>query len=171
MCNNNHGKRCPSSDGRCGSRTSATAEAKVQEHGVSVLWKPANGTEIVADVIFVHGLGGQPRRTWQYCKAKTPATEGTSDATPKKPSWNIFRKENKSESEKGKTGAAPEPSSPPAVTTSEPDSQHCFWPYDLIPDSFGNVRILTYGYDSHPSHFYTGRTVQMNISQDSQQRR
>jgi hypothetical protein len=50
-------------------------------------------------------------------------------------------------------------------TTNKTD---CFWRLDLIPDDFPNVRIMTYGYDSHPTHFYTRKTNEMNISQHAQ---
>ncbi len=145
----------------------------VQEHGVTVLWEPKQGSATLADVIFVHGLGGHPRKTWQYGKAEKSATEETAGAAQERSRWNTsmnrFKTKKSSKSAEDKTPFAPGPSGPLEAPKSESQSQGCFWPYDLVPDDFGNLRILTYGYDSHPSHFYTGRTVQMNISQHSQQ--
>ena len=40
-----------------------------------------------------------------------------------------------------------------------------FWPHDLLPDDVPNVRIFTYGYDSHISHYVSGPANQSNISQ------
>lgn len=149
--------------------TSSNDLLKLQEHGVTILWEPEEGSEVLADVIFVHGLGGHPRTTWQYGKAVKSVTEETAGAAQKKSRWNIFKMEKSSKSAKNKTRITPEPSGPLEAPKNESQSPNCFWPYDLVPYDFGNVRLLTYGYDSHPSHFYTGRTVQMNISQHSQQ--
>jgi hypothetical protein len=38
-----------------------------------------------------------------------------------------------------------------------------YWPYDLLAKDFKNVRILTYGYDSHVSKFFNGPANQNNI--------
>jgi hypothetical protein len=142
----------------------------VRDHGVTVLWEPGEGIDVVADVIFVHGLGGHPRKTWQYGKAETSVTDWTMDATQKKSRWrSVLKREKSPMGAKDKIAIAPEPSGLLVASRRDSERETCFWPYDLIPDDFGNVRILTYGYDSHPSHFYTGRTVQMNISQHAQQ--
>lgn len=34
--------------------------------GLAALWTPEDQSKIIADVCFVHGLGGHPRKTWQY---------------------------------------------------------------------------------------------------------
>ncbi|EEY17621.1 SERAC1 [Verticillium alfalfae VaMs.102] len=39
----------------------------------------------------------------------------------------------------------------------------CFWPRDLLPNDCPNSRILTYGYDSHVSHFFSGAANQTNV--------
>ncbi|KEZ46230.1 hypothetical protein SAPIO_CDS1119 [Scedosporium apiospermum] len=40
----------------------------------------------------------------------------------------------------------------------------CFWPEDLLPRDFANCRIMTYGYDSHVSHFFAGAANQGTIT-------
>ena len=47
----------------------------------------------------------------------------------------------------------------------KPPSTRVFWPHDLLPDDVPNVRIFTYGYDSHISHGTSGPANQSNISQ------
>jgi len=44
-------------------------------------------------------------------------------------------------------------------------SDGLFWPRDLLPHDYKNVRILTYGYDSHVSHYFKGPTNKLNLSQ------
>ena len=38
----------------------------VPEHGLTLLFEPANSNAIFADVVFVHGLQGHPYKTWLY---------------------------------------------------------------------------------------------------------
>ncbi|RFU29445.1 hypothetical protein B7463_g6896, partial [Scytalidium lignicola] len=42
-------------------------------------------------------------------------------------------------------------------------NNHCFWPRDILPRNFPKCRILTYGYDSHISHFFSGPANQTSI--------
>ena len=44
----------------------------------------------------------------------------------------------------------------------------CYWPFDLLPSDVKKIRVLTYGYDSHPSHFCAGPTNRMTISQHAE---
>jgi hypothetical protein len=44
-------------------------------------------------------------------------------------------------------------------------SDAMFWPADLLPDDYKNMRILTYGYDSNVSHYFEGPTNKLNLSQ------
>ena len=45
----------------------------VQEHGLTLLFEPADLNATVADVVFVHGLQGHPYKTWRY-KGKVEKT-------------------------------------------------------------------------------------------------
>lgn len=122
----------------------------------------------------MHGLGGHPQETWQYGKRSKATTSETrrkrfvkflhwkdkisrahADA-----SLRLLQDEQRQVASLG-VRAGNDPGSEA--------SNGCYWPYDLLPSECKNVRILTYGYDSHPSHFYLGGTVQMTISQHSQQ--
>jgi hypothetical protein len=40
-----------------------------------------------------------------------------------------------------------------------------YWPRDLLPCDHHNIRVLTYGYDSHISRFFAGPTNKNNIFQ------
>ncbi len=141
----------------------------VRRHGITVLWESSN---IIADIIFVHGLGGHPQKTWEYGRMPNQASTTSSR---KRSGTRLF---TRIFGQKKTVAPADNPPSESSTSmnsdrTSESrgsqPSEHCYWPFDLIPTEFDNVRIITYGYDSNPSHFYVGRTVQMNISQHSQQ--
>jgi len=118
--------------------------------GITVLSDPARENDVVADVCFVHGLGGGPYKTWFRANAINPETQqqASSPSALKK----LFVKKSKASS--------------PQVDASKVE---CYWPKDLVAQDFENVRVLTYGYDSHPSKFFTGKTNKMTISQHAQQ--
>lgn len=114
----------------------------INELGISVLYEPTLQSTL-ADVVFVHGLQGHPKSTW--------ATDTTSDQHGNRKSKGsklirIFKK---------------------AQNTQDPwtNSSVHYWPAELLPLDHGNVRVLTYGYDSHVSRFFQGAANKDNISQ------
>ncbi|KPI45279.1 Protein SERAC1 [Cyphellophora attinorum] len=92
----------------------------VQDTGMTVLWQPTDST--IADLVFVHGLGGHPRKTWQQPIGGT-AAEAEGNSKPSKSLWHSLQRRRGKE-------------------------EHCFWPQDLVPKDFPNVRVMTYGYKS-----------------------
>ncbi|CZR69344.1 uncharacterized protein PAC_19244 [Phialocephala subalpina] len=109
---------------------------QVRDNDITVLYTPsAEAGPIVADIIFVHGLQGHPRKTWQ----------AHADAATGKLSFFGLGKRKR-----GESGEA---------------SDAIFWPADLLPDDYTNLRILTYGYDSHVSHYFKGPANKLNLSQ------
>ena len=123
---------------------------EVKEVGVTEIYAPSGQDSILADVIFVHGLKGHPQRTWQYGKPPDD-TEGKDEKGSPKSFWKWKRRKSKgTQSESGEASKT---------------NESCFWPWDLLSSEFNNIRVLMYGYDSHPSHFYKGPANQMTISQ------
>ena len=98
-----------------------------QSWGSQIDGKP-KGHQYIADVVFVHGLQGHPRRTWQ------------SKANPKsgKRPRRLLKPFSRLETE----GLAPEDLPP-------------FWPEDILAHDFDDVRILTFGYDSKVTKGFT----------------
>lgn len=128
----------------------------ILDYGVTELWCPPAPIDVLADICFVHGLKGHPFRTWY--DERGPGTE----EVPKESRSKKFRLSIRS---KGKQNAESD-----GGTTQEQPREHqgCYWPLDLIPNNFHNVRVITYAYDSHPSHFYAAETNQMTITQHAQ---
>jgi hypothetical protein len=129
---------------------------EIFEDGVTELWRPPTG-DVVADLCFVHGLSGHPQKTWQYKKA--PASEKRE----KGQKWKIFSLSN------GRGAGSKHQSDEETYQPVNDQTEGCYWPLDLVPNHFPNIRVLTYGYDSHPTRFYTSPTTQMTISQHAQQ--
>jgi hypothetical protein len=108
----------------------------VRDNDLTVLYAPS-ADPVIADLIFVHGLQGHPRKTWQ----------GKREAPAKKQSLFGLPKGKRSREEY------------------EESSDAMFWPADLLPDDYQNIRILTYGYDSHVSHYFKGPANKLTVSQ------
>jgi hypothetical protein len=90
-------------------------------------------------VIFVHGLGGHPRHTWEYFDGHP--TSKRSQFWPFKP--------------RSKTEAAPASDGGPRGSSG---SEGIFWPSDKLPLDVPNATVWTYGYDANviPNFFQPG---------------
>jgi hypothetical protein len=135
-------------------------ELTIKEEGITIIFE---GTNILAEyesfisslcfyfhnfqcliqlsIIFVHGSGGSPQRTWTKRRKRS-----TSPSKSRK-SWTSVLRGHVQRQEL-------------AVTSDIPKEQNVFWPRDLLPKIVNNVCIMTYGYDSKPFRF--GKTVNQN---------
>ena len=100
------------------------SSVKVEDRGFTTLHEPRDEQSVIADLVFVHGLQGHPRRTWQSSVTPQQHTLGR----------HPFKRWKAGSSDKEGTGV--------------------FWPADLIPQDFPNLRVLTYGYDSKVTGYY-----------------
>ena len=117
-------------------------EKKAARHVKDIGFTPVDGHpedhKFIADVIFVHGLQGHPKRTWQSKSITEIHKSRRRRRWPFSPS--ISKKENH-------------------------EDNGLFWPANLLPRDFKNVRILTYGYDSKVTKFFKGSTSKNGIFQ------
>lgn len=138
----------------------------VGDSGFTELYNPLTSVpkkDAIVDIVFVHGLQGHPKATWTH-EDKSPASQRSPSSTDRKQKtsrWKEFfgRKEATDHTAAGTTRP-----------TSE-TSNACFWPYHLLPkdEVMSAARILVYGYDSHPTHFYKSATNEMTITQHGRQ--
>src|SRR6266536_5193132 len=137
----------------------------------------------IQSIIFVHGLWGHPKHTWET-KAVPPSVRivdnvPSSDATGRKNSFTkIMRSVSFQRLQYRKT-----PTSSSLATTSSgntslsvglsywemPESNEMtarpkkvFWPRDLLPLDIPEARILTYGYDADVIGSIENDSMKMN---------
>ncbi|MBA7495544.1 hypothetical protein ES702_06131 [subsurface metagenome] len=130
---------------------------QINRLGITELYRPDPTIDTIADIVFVHGLGGHPKQTWLYGKdlQTQPLPQRESSTKKSKFAGLLPARKPKDAGALAKN----DPSGSPSNKLSS-----CFWPYDLLPKALPNVRVLTYGYDSHPTHFYKSPTNQMTIT-------
>ena len=113
----------------------------IRELGLTQIDGRPKNHQYIADVIFVHGLQGHPQRTWQ---SKLPAKARKS-----------IRDRFKNFSLSGQS--------------SQPREAHgLFWPADILPRDFDDLRIMTYGYDSKVTRAFKGPTSKNGIFEHGQ---
>ncbi|RYP70578.1 hypothetical protein DL771_005397 [Monosporascus sp. 5C6A] len=114
-------------------------EIRVVDTGITCLH--TGGDDPKADLVFVHGLGGHPQKTWstEPCEPKTSAERRVPIG--KRIGNRLLRRANRV--------AAENCESLPAVSDSS-INQEVFWPRDLLPETVKDVRVMTFGYYSSP---------------------
>ncbi|OAL26100.1 hypothetical protein AYO20_10234 [Fonsecaea nubica] len=130
---------------------------QILDDGITELWCPSDPAQIVADIYFVHGLMGHPFKTWCHPKAAPLQYLRADTGSRRRVLSRIL----------GRKHEAPQQTSDNTSQAAAPKGRGCYWPLDLIPNDFDNVRVLTCGYDSHPTRFLAGGN-QMTISQHAQ---
>ena len=116
----------------------------VRELGLTQIDGHPKNHQYIADVIFVHGLQGHPQRTWQS-KSPAKAPKGI---------WERF----KNFSISGQS----------SQTREAHGDGTLFWPAEILPRDFDDLRIMTYGYDSKVTRAFKGPTSKNGIFEHGQ---
>ena len=117
---------------------------RIRELGLTKVDGHPKNHQYIADVIFVHGLQGHPQRTWQ---SKPPA------------------KARKGIRERFKNFSL---SSQNSQTCEAHGDNTLFWPAEILPRDFDDLRIMTYGYDSKVTRAFKGPTSKNGIFEHGQ---
>jgi hypothetical protein len=112
---------------------------------------PIYAANKTSSIVFVHGLQGHPKKTWT---SKSIASKGS----------NSTKIEHKTPSKGLKFWSKTRLSSTSTRKSTNGLEEHItFWPYHLLHNDCKNVRILTWGYNSNISEFFSGSTNKGNI--------
>ena len=107
-------------------------------------------SDFFCSIIFVHGLQGHPRTTWTCERISALRPQGSTQLTssPHNGIKKLFSRKRRAELKDAR----------------KPQTDEVFWPLDLLAEDCASSRILTWGYDSKVSHFFSGATNQSSIT-------
>ncbi|TVY15310.1 Protein SERAC1 [Lachnellula arida] len=120
----------------------------IKRFGLTQVYKPPQGTEATAILVFVHGLFGHPQRTWTGQEGKSN-TQGAHRANT---TAALYTESGHSSSQISDTPLSN------LVTSSEivglRDGE-VFWPVAILPTVLPDTRNFTWGYDAGVDAFNT----------------
>lgn len=121
-----------------GGSSKEKVQLHVKELGLTQIDGHIKDHDFIADVIFVHGLQGHPKRTWQ----SKSSTETHKSLCKRLQGLIISASKKRVHEDNG-----------------------LFWPAELLPNDFKTTRIMTYGYDSKVTKAFKGPTSKNGIFQ------
>ncbi|KAK1753599.1 hypothetical protein QBC47DRAFT_430393 [Echria macrotheca] len=148
-------------------------EDSIKSVGLSLLYEPDEPTDPVADIVFIHGIGGHPIRSWKCpghlqipttpnstihlsttlrrkLKKNPPTSELRRSNSEPLLASNAFSSSNKSKSILRKNSLKSSSSRQKLNEFNDPLDQRVrpevYWPLDLLPSSCPAARVYTWGY-------------------------
>ncbi|KAF4460637.1 nb-arc and ankyrin domain [Fusarium albosuccineum] len=132
----------------------------VSEIGLSIIHEPQD-SEIIVDIVFVHGLGGHPLKTWTFKSAATVQAHDPRDDRGRAFQHSSYLLSKLSRRRLGTQGG-------PNGNLDSSDAPgasrlNVFWPNDLLAEDCSNARIMTWGYDSKITKYSKSPANKNNI--------
>jgi hypothetical protein len=160
MADLEHGPAASSSQSR-----QSEVEPFIDDIGSAEVYNPSTSDppkDAIVDIVFVHGLGGHPRKTWTHEGVPSTAqrSSASADSVQKQSRWKKIL---------GRAKTA-EPMTVSTNTPTTEKSEYCYWPYHLLPKEklLSSARILVYGYESRPTKLYKAAN-RMTITQHARE--
>ncbi|KAG4291608.1 hypothetical protein FPRO06_13829 [Fusarium proliferatum] len=136
-------------------------ESSIRETGISIVYEPEDSAPVV-DILFVHGLGGHPRKTWTSSQKAPGLQESLTTSEPSR--------KNSRRSVLGRALDRLHRTSRNTAAEPRPDALHddanpavVFWPVDLLSRDFPDSRILVFGYDSKITKYSAGAVSENSV--------
>ncbi|KAF5637157.1 hypothetical protein F52700_4894 [Fusarium sp. NRRL 52700] len=116
-------------------------ENSIRDTGISIAYEPKNRPPVV-DILFVHGLGGHPRKTWTSSKRAPGTPELLSASGPsRKKSWRSSLDRALDHLHRASRNTTREPR--PEVSHNDADPGVVFCPVDLLSMDFPDSRSVS----------------------------
>ncbi|KAI0428341.1 hypothetical protein F5Y09DRAFT_290789 [Xylaria sp. FL1042] len=122
------------------------AQDRIPSVGLHVLYEPEKIDNTLIDVVFVHGFGGHPMRSWQYDDGAVPSPRvKIAPLARGRPLKRLLKKTRAPDKTDWSTvgGAMTRNDLKNVEWTASP---RVFWPRDLLPMACPEARIMTWGY-------------------------
>ncbi|KAI0471403.1 hypothetical protein F4859DRAFT_515619 [Xylaria cf. heliscus] len=111
--------------------------------GLHIIYEPEKSDSTLVDVVFVHGLGGHPIRSWQHDDSIVSIARTKTEPLSRDGSLKLQPKRTRSSDKKYRSTTFPRDN------TRQPESNASpllFWPQDLLPVACPEARVITWGY-------------------------
>ncbi|KAG8166131.1 hypothetical protein KVR01_004683 [Diaporthe batatas] len=142
----------------------------ISNTGLTVVYEPESGFP-VADIVLIHGLQGHPYKTWACKKSQSDFSSVTTPSVKVSDSGNGSRKSYDRVVPRFESSFAGGGSSQKHgdLSRNGKDAKEVsvFWPNDLLPVQYLNVRILVYGYDIRVINYFVGPINENSIHSHS----
>ena len=137
----------------------------------------------INSIVFVHGLWGHPRKTWETEAVKVTSSNHETDSRPS--SEVVQRRKSSFVGQIMKTTGFSKPQQnsvstfsststastqplqdktlpSPVIETDRPKPNRLYWPQDLLPMDIPQAKVMTYGYDADVIGTLRGDHIKMN---------
>ena len=104
------------------------------ENSITQLWPLAESPDVVADLCFVHGLGGHPQGTWTYAKGQTSPASNRSALGNKPEKHSGFSNLLRGIGKKSRRSPGIEAVTTQPFAAADGTTTSRFWPFDFVPD-------------------------------------
>ncbi|RBA15880.1 hypothetical protein FPRO05_12101 [Fusarium proliferatum] len=136
-------------------------ESSIRDTGISIAYEPEKSAPVV-DILFVHGLGGHPRKTWTCSKGPPGIHESLSASEPSRKNSRrsaLDRALDHLREISRNTASEPRPD----ALRGDANPAVVFWPVDLLSKDFPDSRILVFGYDSKITKYSAGAVSENSV--------
>ncbi|KAF5698546.1 hypothetical protein FGLOB1_11970 [Fusarium globosum] len=136
-------------------------ESPIRDTGISIAYEPEKSAPVV-DILFVHGLGGHPRKTWTCSKGPPgiPESLSASELSRKNSRRSVLgRALGRLHLTSRSTAAEPRPD----ALRDDGNPAVVFWPVDLLSKDLPGSRILVFGYDSKITKYSAGAVSENSV--------
>ncbi|KAI0103377.1 hypothetical protein GGR51DRAFT_573282 [Nemania sp. FL0031] len=119
---------------------------RIPSVGLHVLYEPEKSENKLVDIVFIHGFGGHPVRSWQYDGRSASFSRPRTDPTTGGGSVKLLRKRTRSADKTRRLSLGSMGMRNLPWQDESNKAPVIFWPRDLLPIACPEARIMTWGY-------------------------